>query len=116
MHHPFDADVLANLVDADSFAEIYWEDDLMPFIGGSQEANIAAVSAGRDNPSERIYRCPSDPSIRSIYLSNGQPDGWANRTSYLLNSQLSHKTRRWDRWTLASFIDLSRHIEFNRLR
>jgi prepilin-type processing-associated H-X9-DG protein/prepilin-type N-terminal cleavage/methylation domain-containing protein len=104
LHHPFDADVLANLVDANSFAEIYWEDDLMPYIGGNQEANIAAVSAGQNNPSEVIFRCAEDPSVRSVFLTNGQPDGWANRTSYLLNSQLSHKTRRWGRWTLESFI------------
>ena len=35
-------------------------------------------------------------------MNNGVNDGWANRTSYLLNSQLSHKTRRWGRWNLMS--------------
>src|SRR5262245_51060058 len=39
LHHPFDADVIANTSDTNSFAEIYWEDKLMPFIGGTQEAN-----------------------------------------------------------------------------
>jgi len=34
LHHPFDADVEALAARADSFAEIYWEDKLMPFIGG----------------------------------------------------------------------------------
>src|SRR5579871_2757101 len=101
LHHPFDADVLANIVDGNSFAEIYWEDKLMPFIGSGQESNAAAVSAGQDNGIEVIYRCPVDTSIRSIYVnSQGQNDGWSNRTSYLLNSQLSHKTRRWGRWSL----------------
>src|SRR5260370_20360051 len=38
LHHPFDADVIANTGDSNSFAEIYWEDKLMPFIGGSHEA------------------------------------------------------------------------------
>ena len=33
LHHPFNADVLSNLADANSFAEIYWEDKIMPFIG-----------------------------------------------------------------------------------
>ncbi len=85
LHHPFNADVLANLADANSFAE----------------ANTAAVSAGQNNPTEAIYRCPEDDSVRSIFVnSGGVNDGWANRTSYLLNSQLSHKTRRWGRWTL----------------
>lgn len=39
LHHPFDADVITNTGDANSFAEIYWEDKIMPFIGGTQEAN-----------------------------------------------------------------------------
>src|SRR5215831_11371220 len=39
LHHPFDADVISNTVPSNSFAEIYWEDKLMPFIGGNQEAD-----------------------------------------------------------------------------
>src|SRR6516162_5914773 len=46
LHHPFDADVIAFQGDANSFAEIYWEDKLMPFIGGSQEANPALSKEG----------------------------------------------------------------------
>jgi prepilin-type processing-associated H-X9-DG protein/prepilin-type N-terminal cleavage/methylation domain-containing protein len=102
LHHPFNADVLANLADANSFAEIYWEDKLMPFIGAAFEANTKAVSAGQNNPTEAIYRCPEDNSQRAVFINNGVNDGWANRSSFLLNSQLSHKTRRWGRWNLAS--------------
>ena len=105
LHHPFNCDVLANVSNADSFAEIYWEDKIMPYIGGNAEANEAAVSAGQNNPTEVIYRCPADTSIRSVYLTNGSPDGWANRTSYLLNSQLSHKTRRWGRWNFNGLMN-----------
>src|ERR1700757_1212386 len=36
LHHPFDADVISNSGPSNSFAEIYWEDKLMPFIGGTQ--------------------------------------------------------------------------------
>ncbi len=39
LHHPFEADVIANTADTNSFAEIYWEDKLMPYIGGAPEAN-----------------------------------------------------------------------------
>ncbi len=105
LHHPFNADVLANLSASNSFAEIYWEDKLMPFIGANWEANEAAVRAGQNNPDEAIFRCPEDTSIRTIFYNAGVADGWGNRTSYLLNSQLSHKTRRWGRWTLAGFSD-----------
>ncbi len=106
LHHPFDADVIANTHDANSFAEIYWEDKLMPFIGGAPEANEALAKSGFATASEKIYRCRSDLSIRQPFLtSDGQVDGIANRTSYLMNSQLSHKTRRYGRWTLLRFIN-----------
>src|SRR5262245_13911955 len=39
LHHPFDADVISDSGPADSFAEIYWEDKLMPFIGSAAEAD-----------------------------------------------------------------------------
>ena len=37
LHHPYDADVLSNNGGINSCAEIYWEDKLMTFIGGTQE-------------------------------------------------------------------------------
>ena len=105
LHHPFDADVIANIGSSESFAEIYWEDKLMPYIGSAAEANEATTHLGIVGASEKIYRCPSDPSVRFVFMNDGQPDGTGNRTSYLLNSQLSHRTRRWGRWTLLSFIE-----------
>src|SRR6266849_415195 len=57
LHHPFDADVIAFTHSADSFAEIYWEDKLMPFIGGTQEANESLAKQGLILHSEKIYRC-----------------------------------------------------------
>jgi prepilin-type processing-associated H-X9-DG protein len=102
LHHPFDADVIANVGPSNSFAEIYWEDKLMPFIGGTQEADESLSKRGIVLPSEKIYRCPSDRSIPTPALDG---DGEWNRTSYLMNSQLSHKTRRYGRWTLIRFIN-----------
>jgi|SRR5579875_3433495 prepilin-type N-terminal cleavage/methylation domain-containing protein len=64
LHHPFDADVIANTGHTNSFAEIYWEDKLMPFIGGSQEANENLSKQGIILPSEKIYRCSTDVSER----------------------------------------------------
>src|SRR5262249_47542104 len=93
LHHPFDADVLANTTDANTFAEIYWEDKIMPFLGATYEANTANVQAGIVGPTEIVYRCPDDTSVPSTFMNNGVADGIANRTSYLMNSQLSHKTR-----------------------
>src|SRR5262249_21742979 len=106
LHHPFDADVIANTGDTDSFAEIYWEDKLMPFIGGDQEANESLSKQGIILPSEKIYRCPADPSERRPFVdrATGQVDGVENRTSYLMNSLLSHKTRRYGRWNLMRFV------------
>ncbi len=103
LHHPFDADVASEFGDADSFAEIYWEDKLMPFIGGSPEWNEALATQGISGTSSQIYRCPDDLSIPVPYINptTGLVDGIAQRTSYLMNSQLSHKTYRYGLWTLA---------------
>src|SRR5262249_50885696 len=102
LHHPFDADVISNTGSSNSFAEIYWEDKLMPFIGGIPEANENLSHQGIISASEKIYRCPMDLS-----LAAPAPDGdgvW-NRTSYLMNSLLSHKTRRYGSWSLLRFVN-----------
>src|SRR5262249_41022266 len=105
LHHPYDADVLALAGAGESFAEIYWEDKLMPFIAGAAEANEALARPGFSTASERIYRCPTDPSIVRPFLApDGTADGIENRTSYLMNSLLSHKTRRYGRWNLLRFV------------
>jgi prepilin-type N-terminal cleavage/methylation domain-containing protein/prepilin-type processing-associated H-X9-DG protein len=117
LHHPFLADVASQTQAADSFAEIYWEDKLMPFIGGQQEANEALAKQGIVVSSEALYRCPADLSVRRPFLaSNNKPDGLDNRTSYLMNSELSHKTRRYGRWNLIRFVNdvgTSSFISFN---
>ena len=106
LHHPFDADVATNTHDANSFAEIYWEDKIMPFIGGTQEANESLSKQGIILPSEAIFRCPEDQSERKPFVNDqGQADGVENRTSYIMNSLLSHKTRRYGRWDLNRFIN-----------
>ncbi len=105
LHHPFDADVLANIADANTFAEIYWEDKLLPYIGGDGDTDPANIKAGILGAGEAIYRCPADLSRKFVVQNNGVPDGTGNRTSYLLNSQLSHKTRRWGRWTQMGLIN-----------
>jgi prepilin-type N-terminal cleavage/methylation domain-containing protein/prepilin-type processing-associated H-X9-DG protein len=106
LHHPFEADVISNTGDSNSFAEIYWEDKLMPYIGGAQEADESLSHSGVILPSEAIYRCPSDRSERKPYVDpdTGEIDGVENRTSYLMNSLLSHKTRRYGFWTQMRFI------------
>jgi prepilin-type N-terminal cleavage/methylation domain-containing protein/prepilin-type processing-associated H-X9-DG protein len=107
LHHPFEADVASNTAHTNSFAEIYWEDKLMPYIGGSQEANESLSKRGIILPSEAIYRCGLDPSVRRPFIDpeTGQIDGVENRTSYLMNSLLSHKTRRYGQWSLPRFVN-----------
>jgi prepilin-type N-terminal cleavage/methylation domain-containing protein/prepilin-type processing-associated H-X9-DG protein len=107
LHHPFDADVVSNTAHSNSFAEIYWEDKLMPYIGGNQEANENLSRQGTILPSEAIYRCPQDQSVRKPFMDpeTGQVDGVENRTSYLMNSLLSHKSRRYGQWTLMRFVN-----------
>src|SRR5579885_1667548 len=107
LHHPFDADVISYTGDTNSFAEVYWEDKLMPFVGGTQEANESLSKQGIILPSEAIYRCPSDQSRRKPFVDpdTGMVDGVENRASYVMNSLLSHKTRRYGRWTLMRFVN-----------
>lgn len=120
LHHPFLADGASQTQAAESFAEIYWEDKLMPHIGGRQEANEALAHQGISAASEAIYRSPVDLSVRRPFLdANGNADGIENRTSYLMNSQVSHKTRRYGRWNLIRFVNdvgTSSFMAFNRVR
>ena len=102
LHHPFEADVLSNTQGMESFAEIYWEDKLSPFIEGNQQDQTTSKQ-GQVVGNEVIYRCPSDLSRQQPFINNGQVDGVENRTSYLMNSLLSHKTRRYGLWTLDRF-------------
>jgi len=107
LHHPFEADVISNTHDSNSFAEIYWEDKLMPYIGGTGEIDESLSRRGVILPSEFVYRCPSDPSIRQPFVDpvTGLIDGVENRTGYLMNSLLSHKTHRYGYWTLLRFVN-----------
>ncbi len=102
LHHPFLADVASNTGDANSFAEIYWEDKLDPFIEG-KESDAALSKAGQVLGIEFLYRCPSDLSKQQAFIEDGAIDGVENRTSFLMNSLLSHKTRRYGIWTLGRF-------------
>ena len=105
LHHPFEADVLANSNGVNSFAEIYWEDKLMPYVGGASEANENLSRQGIILPSEAIYRCPADPSVRKPFVEDGVTDGVEHRTSYLMNSLLSHDSRRYGHWTHMRFVN-----------
>ncbi len=107
LHHPFDADVISNTGHSNSFAEIYWEDKLMPYIGGIGEVDESLSRRGIILPSETIYRCPSDLSERKPFVDpmNGQIDGVEHRASYLMNSLLSHKSRRYGHWNLLRFVN-----------
>ena len=72
----------------------------MPFMNDAKEDDNLSrrgISVGSDV----MYRCPDDISI--VQADPGSDGVW-NRTSYLLNSQLSHKTRRYGRWNLMRFI------------
>src|SRR5579871_5145843 len=62
LHHPFDADVIANVGVSNSFAEIYWEDKIMPFVGGNPEADESLAKKGIFTSSQKIFRCPMDTS------------------------------------------------------
>ncbi|WP_422925224.1 DUF1559 domain-containing protein [Singulisphaera sp. PoT] len=117
LHHPFDADVSSQVDAAESFAEIYWEDKIMPYVNPLY-ANEAIAKGGTQVADEKIFRCMSDISRIEPYIDpdTNKPAGIANRTSYLMNSLLSHKTRRYGRWSFPRFqneIGTSNFVAFN---
>jgi prepilin-type N-terminal cleavage/methylation domain-containing protein/prepilin-type processing-associated H-X9-DG protein len=116
LHHPFEADVSAQVDAAESFAEIYWEDKIMPYVNPAY-ANDAIARGGVQVNDEKIFRCSSDVSTVQPYQNtDGSIDGISNRTSYLMNSLLSHRTRRYGRWTFPRFqyeIGTSNFVAFN---
>ena len=117
LHHPFNADSLSEVGHAESFAEIYWEDKIMPYIN-PRLANEAIAKGRAQIYEEKIFRCMSDTSVVQPYVNptTGLVDGIRNRTSFLMNSQLSHKTIRYGRWTFPRFqreIGTSNFVAFN---
>jgi prepilin-type N-terminal cleavage/methylation domain-containing protein/prepilin-type processing-associated H-X9-DG protein len=115
LHHPFEADVTAQTNAADSFAEVYWEDKIMPYVNPTF-AKEEIAKGGIQIYDEKIYRCMSDTSTPKPYVQNGVTDGITDRTSYVMNSLLTHKTRRYGRWTLPRFqyeMGLSNFISLN---
>ena len=118
LHHPFLADVDAFSSAADSFAEIYWADKLMPFIGSIAESDETLAKRGILTSDNAIYRCQSDISVPSTFVDpdTGLPDGVSQRTSYSMNSLLSHMTRRYGLWTFPRFqveVGLSNFVAFS---
>ncbi len=105
LHHPYDSDVASQESHSNSFAEIYWEDKLMPFIGGNAEIDEALAKNGQSVASARIYRCPSDLTVPYPFVEDGSPNGISHRTSYLMNSLISHRSRRYGQWTLNRFVN-----------
>src|ERR1700730_5694518 len=59
LHHPFNADSLSEVGNAESFAEIYWEDKIMPYVNPTS-ANDQIARSGVQVADARIYRCMSD--------------------------------------------------------
>jgi prepilin-type N-terminal cleavage/methylation domain-containing protein/prepilin-type processing-associated H-X9-DG protein len=116
LHHPFNADVLSEVNKAESFAEIYWEDKIMPYVNPTF-ADDAIAKGGVAVADAKIFRCQSDLTIPRPYATaDGTIDGIADRTSYLMNSQLSHKTLQYGRWTLPRLqaeIGTSSFVAFN---
>jgi prepilin-type N-terminal cleavage/methylation domain-containing protein/prepilin-type processing-associated H-X9-DG protein len=116
LHHPFEADVSSQLAHADSFAEIYWEDKIMPYVNQAY-TNDSIAAGGTQADDAAIFRCMSDVSrVEAFKRDDGTIDGISNRTSYLMNSLLSHKTRRYGRWTFPRIqqeIGTSNFVAFN---
>ncbi|MFZ9794292.1 MAG: DUF1559 domain-containing protein [Gemmataceae bacterium] len=107
LHHPYDSDVTSNTTHSNSFAEIFWADKLMPFIGSSAEADENNSIRCILGNSDKVFRCPDDVSEKKVVIdpATGLPDGVEHRISFLMNSLLSHKSRRYGAWNLNRFVN-----------
>ena len=82
LHHPFDADVVANTGPANSFDEVYWEDKLMPYSAPTRTRDN--FQGGHRRRQRHIYRCPAPTVVRQAFVGgDGGVVGIENRTSYL---------------------------------
>ena len=72
---PFDADVTSQVGDAESFAEIYWEDKIMPYVSPlyANEAIAKGGNAGRRRADLPLYRAISS-RVRAFFEA-----GWDRR-------------------------------------
>ncbi len=88
----------------------------MPYVNPAY-ANDSLAQGGTQVADATIFRCMSDVSTVAPYQNSaGNIDGISNRTSYLMNSLLSHKTRRYGRWTFPRFqqeVGSSNFVAFN---
>ena len=50
LHHPFNADSLSEVNHAESFAEIYWEDKIMPYVNPTFANDAIPTEIGRPSP------------------------------------------------------------------
>jgi len=90
LHHPFLADVAAQAAAADSFRRIYGRTAHRHLSDGGRPKMQEEANAKAGIIVDLIYRCPSDTSEPNRLPGRHRPTGrHANRTSYLLNSQLS---------------------------
>ena len=60
LHHPFNADSLSEVGDAESFAEIYWEDKIMPYVNPTYANDAIAKGGTFRSPTRRSsVACPT---------------------------------------------------------
>ena len=74
LHHPFNADSLSEVGNAESFAEIYWEDKIMPYVNPTF-ANDAIAKCGRSD------RRREDLSLHVRHVESSNPTSTRPRGS-----------------------------------
>lgn len=121
---------------ANTFSPLYWEDSLLPFLGSSADVGRPHDETRGQARVEKVFRCASDPSFvgpsgspvglvdpPDLEKEGSEPQGAKptgaeeakgvnNRTSYLLNSLLTHKTRRWGLFTWSRLHEVTTPSRF----
>ncbi len=109
--------MITQVAKADSFAEVCWEDKIMPYVNPLY-ADESVAKGGTQVSDATIFRCLSDISrVEPFVGDDGVTDVVSNRTNYLLSSLMTHKTRRYGLYTFTRIqfeigTSRDRHFEF----
>ena len=116
LHHPFDADSLSQVDDAESFAEIYWEDKIMPYVNPVYANEAIAKGGCRSTMRRSTDACPT-PRSSQPYIDPTRADRWDLEPDELPDELAAepqdHPLRRWTFPRFQYEIGSSNFVAFN---
>ena len=119
LHHPFEADVSSQIDDAESFAEIYWEDKIMPYVNPFRTPTTAIANGGSAGRRREDLPVPERHLARDARSSTPDGTGRRDHEPDELPDEFAaqpHHPIRYGRYTFPRFqqeIGSSNFVAFN---